>query len=156
MRSPGLLISTGSIPVMLKKRYKYLPEFRFKDVFDPPVRSETGVFYIGYDKNRLGELERLAAMLNLYGIRNRFILIRDREKEYRPSDNVEFIDEYIDYSEVLRLKHDYSCLLELCVDGMRGLSLRAVSALFGHKKLITNTLVFYGEKVVSYLKKRGE
>lgn len=83
------------------------------------------VYFIGHDKGRLKLLTDMKALLQNKGLHVRYDVVK------RPS-------EYIPYREVQARLCASKAILEINQAGQSGMTLRAMEALFFHKKLITN------------------
>ena len=97
-----------------------------------PVSSDPVVLFLGREKGRREELEKLRARLEDAGADVRIQLKRDGTKGTRKNAPV------MPYSEVIREIAGCDIVLDYALNTDEGLSLRPMEALFFGKKLITN------------------
>lgn len=102
--------------------------------------APAGVFFVGLLKGREDTLEKIAEELDAHSIPRRFHLLRGRHDrgEVAPVLAGSVAEGPMPYGEVLRCVGEAECLLDIAQSGQTGLTLRALEALFYHKKLITN------------------
>lgn len=138
--------------------YSFVNQFYFDDVLQKNRSKDkrTKVFYVGYDKKRKDILEQIADWLKTLGVEYEFLLKKDNNIAYNATSKICLLDKEIDYYEVIKRINDCTCLLELNINGQQGLTLRALEAIYGGKKLITNNtsiteFPFYSHKNVFIL-----
>ena len=115
---------------------KYIDQFYFPSVAltsDYPITND--VVFVGIDKNRNKLLSEIADKFDLVNINYQFRLIA---AESTTDARIEYEKEPLKYSEVVDICLSSKAILELVTDNQRGLTWRALEALFFHKKLITN------------------
>lgn len=92
------------------------------------------IYFLGTDKERLPILEKLYTDCISHGLKPYFYVVGDVNKEtgsilgYKPP---------ISYGENLENASQATAILDLPLNGQRGLTLRVLEALYLHKKLIT-------------------
>lgn len=97
-----------------------------------------GIVYIGYDKNRYHILYGIAASLEEMNLSYNFILKRSNNSPLKSNKRIRFINDDIEYKKVLAIEKNADAILELNREGQKGITLRALEAMFFEKKLITN------------------
>lgn len=101
-------------------------------------KSNNGIVYIGYDKDRFNILRNLATRFEASGLSYNFILKRSSNSPQKSKDGIVFINDDLDYRQVLMMEKYSDAILELNKQGQEGVTLRALEAMFFKKKLITN------------------
>ena len=115
---------------------KHIDQFYFPRVALVSDYSITNdVIFIGIDKNRNKILSEIADKLDAANINYQFRLI---DAESTNDTRIEYEKEPLKYSEVVDICLSSKVILELVADNQRGLTWRALEALFFRKKLITN------------------
>ena len=104
----------------------YFPQFYRAYPVNNTISIDYDFFFLGRDKGRKETLTRLQAKLNEIGT-TRFEIVNDSQLK----DQIE----YYDYIEILRHTR---AICEINQPGQKGLTIRAMEALFFKKKLITN------------------
>lgn len=101
-----------------------------------PTDEQYDLIFIGRDKGRLEELEKiLASNKNLKA----FIRIfPDKGKQYDSHFRQYLLQQFLPYKEVVSLLYSSRCIIDLVQEGQNGLTWRPLEAMFYNKKLITN------------------
>lgn len=94
------------------------------------------VFFIGLDKGRFMEIQKIQSFLNSNGISTQFILVADSTSK----EDKKHYSKPLPYDEVLRRTRGAKVLLEILQKNQTGESLRTMEALQFGKKLITNNI----------------
>lgn len=114
---------------------RFQNQFAYK--FDmPPTDEQYDLIFIGRDKGRLEELEKI-----LTSNRNLKAFIRifpDKGKQYTSSIRPYLLQHFLPYKEVVSLLCSSRCIVDLVQEGQNGLTWRPLEAMFYGKKLITN------------------
>jgi len=105
----------------LRSQFTLIPSANLKDKNN--IKYDT--YFLGQPKGRLKILKRLEQIYTEMGIKYCFKIVNT------PAD-------YIPYEENIRNVSLSKSVLELCQEGQRGLTLRALEAMLCHRKLITN------------------
>lgn len=96
------------------------------------------IFFVGWEKGRRSELEKLYKLFKDYSLKVKFVL-RSFKTEQIESDFV-ISERGIEYEEYLELVISSKVLLDFQQEGQEGLTIRMVEALFFQKKIITNKI----------------
>lgn len=89
------------------------------------VHIVSDFYFLGFEKNRKHIIENLRKQLKKYSL------------DFRVINNLK---NSISYSENINNINRTRCLVEIVQDGQAGLTLRALEAMFLHKKLLTNNI----------------
>lgn len=100
------------------------PFFRFPNESESASDIKQGLYFIGYEKNRLNVLLKYKASFEKLGLQCSFLIFKRKAKG-------------ISYLENIRNVSRCSCVVDITA-GQAGISLRPLEALFFDKKLITN------------------
>lgn len=100
------------------------PFFRFPKESESASDIKQGLYFIGYEKNRLNVLLKYKASFEKLGLQCSFLIFKRKAKG-------------ISYLENIRNVSRCSCVVDITA-GQAGISLRPLEALFFDKKLITN------------------
>lgn len=91
------------------------------------------VVFLGREKNRKNEIERVYKTLNSMNLRCNFMVL-DSTSEISEIK----LDDYIDYDKYIEYVSKSKCIVELLNTGQEARSLRGLESVFLKKKLITN------------------
>lgn len=100
--------------------------------------EKKSVFFIGKDKGRYKNLQKIYNILKQYGMYCDFCLVKDKDGQYDINDSDWISGAGMSYGQVLEHISKCDAVLDLVQDSQRGFTLRVLEALFYHKKLITN------------------
>lgn len=105
------------------------PVISHKNTFD--------FFFIGADKGRSYDLERLSEQLNEFGYSTKFIVIN---RKLDPTDypHLEICSSSIPYENVIKLINESSVIVDYTKNGQSGITLRVLESIFFGKKILTN------------------
>ena len=98
-------------------------------------------FFIGVDKNRLGTLLTVKALLEKYQYKIKIILKKAKNLTYEnlTEEECSILTEWgIGYNDVIKYIRQSQCIIEIQDVGQNGLTLRAMESIFFKKKLITD------------------
>jgi hypothetical protein len=133
--------------------FKYHSQFYWKKSLGEKIQDEWDVFYVGREKPleseyRYNLLCEILLLLNNSYRSSLVLLVAFSEKTLSALPNssiskIVSLRDNVPYGEVVSYISKSSALLELNVEGQSGLTLRALEALFYHKKLITNNKNIY-------------
>ena len=126
LKGHGLKVSTFDKNDAEVYNLSYFPQFYREYPVKRYMTTDYDFFFLGRDKGRKTTLEKLQEKLEQIG-NTRFEIVKDSQLQ----DQIEYRD-YIDM-----LKHSKS-ICEINQPGQKGLTIRAMEALFLRKKLITN------------------
>lgn len=101
-----------------------------------PVSKNIDVIFVGKNKKRQANLEECYTRFKDLGLATCFYVVKDSIDEYSDvfemhSNNIS-IEKYNEY--LLKSK----CILEICQEGQTDCTIRAIEAVAGHQKIITN------------------
>lgn len=119
-------------------KWNYLCQFYFDGHFINDKHGK-GLFFIGYDKDRNYPIEYLQEYLDNNMLPYEFYI-------YNPSfnkhviNNIYYINEFMDYDDIISKIIDCECVIELTKKKQTGITVRCLEALFFEKKLITDNL----------------
>ena len=111
---------------------EYIKEVTIKE-------PEQQVCYIGYDKNRRELLDKMADIFERDSITYLFRLISNSEPE-QINRQYQIKKDHVDYKDVIEIDCKSKAIIEIVSSFQKGLTWRALEALFLNKKLITNNL----------------
>jgi len=100
-------------------------------------------FFIGVDKNRLGKLVELKALLEKYQYKTNIILRKAKNVSYKNltvEESSILTERDIKYKDIIKFIHQSKCIIEIQDTNQNGLTLRPMEAMFFKKKLITDNL----------------
>jgi hypothetical protein len=120
-----------------KHELNYSHQFYFDDVECCQKEITKDLVYIGKDKKRYKILRDICEYSQRNDITYEIDLFNGKDfgvKEY----NINYIDKLMSYGEVIERSSSAKAIIELVLEEQKGLTLRALEALFMNKKLITN------------------
>ena len=100
-------------------------------------KNKFDFFFIGADKGRSYDLERLSEQLNEFGYSTKFIVIN---RKLDPTDypHLEIRSSSIPYENVIKLINESSVIVDFTKNGQSGITLRGLESIFFEKKILTN------------------
>lgn len=100
-------------------------------------KNKFDFFFIGADKGRSYDLERLSEQLNEIGYSTKFIVIN---RKLDPTDypHLEIHSSSIPYENVIKLINESSVIVDYTKNGQSGITLRVLESIFFGKKILTN------------------
>lgn len=119
---------------------RLMPQVHRRIALPEPETPPRGVFFVGQLKGRENILSELETYFAENGIPVNFHLIRGSHYNGTIPVNLSgyMKNSLMSYDDTLANINKSECLLEIVQPGQKGLTLRAIEALFYHKKLITN------------------
>lgn len=96
------------------------------------------VYFLGIDKGRLAELQRLQAEFERIGLTTYFHVVADKRERYSDEDRAWLTPLWLPYRENLRHVVRARALLELLQTSRSGPTIRSLEAAFLGRKLITD------------------
>lgn len=120
-----------------KNNIHFINQFYFENLIEKQNDTciKYDISYVGIDKNRRLVLTEFAMQLNKLKINYNFNLITHNSNI---DDKINFLKNPMPYSEIIHLCLESKAVLELVHVDQKGLTWRALEALFFSKKLITN------------------
>lgn len=115
----------------LKYNIKLNQQFYTKNITLPMVKEENDVYFLGKNKGRKQEIQKIEKELKEYGVKTKFIVLEENSKKQ------------ISYEEYLKEIQNTKAILDVSEKKQKGLTLRCLEALFLHKKLITTNMDIY-------------
>ena len=112
----------------LKYNIKLNQQFYTKNITLPMVKEENDVYFLGKNKGRKQEIQKIEKKLKEYGVKTKFIVLEENSKKQ------------ISYEEYLKEIQNTKAILDVSEKKQKGLTLRCLEALFLHKKLITTNM----------------
>ena len=113
------------------------------------------VVFVGREKGRMEIIKNVFLKLKQHSFNLHFCVLSDNDCFNNVGyEGIRFLNEYIDYNEVLRIDASSKAILNLLQDGSDGLTLRDFEAIGMNKVLITNssyikkTPFYYEPKVI--------
>lgn len=100
-------------------------------------KNKFDFFFIGADKGRSYDLERLSEQLNELGYSTKFIVINSK-LEPTNYPHLEICSSPIPYENVIKLINESSVIVDYTKNGQSGITLRVLESIFFGKKLLTN------------------
>lgn len=116
----------------IKLKLNFTSQFFWRKIKEK-FEEKKGIFFIGLDKGRYNQIERLG---RIYQGKKDFVILRD--KTSKKNEKKYYQNKLLNYGETLKKIEDSLCLLEITLEKQSGITLRALEALFFKKKLITN------------------
>lgn len=106
------------------------------------VQLEWDIYFIGRDKGRKQKILELESIFNDLNYRTKFLIMRGQVGtiENLRAKRDEKYDKDISYSENIMNVIKSKALLDICIEGQEGLTIRPMEALYLKKKLITNNV----------------
>lgn len=119
----------------------YNSQFYFfpnKEILDIQNNTEIkkDVYFIGADKGRFKDLEKMADVLSGLKVSYEFEVLSNRKNKKYPL--IKILNKPKKYLDIIKKISQTKCILEIVKEEQDGISLRALEALFMNKKLITN------------------
>lgn len=101
------------------------------------IKNKFDFFFIGADKGRSYDLERLSEQLNEFGYSTKFIVIN---RKLDPTDypHLEICSSPIPYENIIKLINESSVIVDYTKNGQSGITLRVLESIFFGKKILTN------------------
>lgn len=130
----------------LAKKYhiNYFPSIYPDSTETSKASFKYDICFIGNDKGRREELERIAVLCEKESISTAFYLNVDNEVgEAEKVENIHYFQGMIKYEEVLNIIKESRCVLELKVEPYNSCSLRIQEAVTLNKKIVTNNKNIY-------------
>lgn len=130
-----------------KFRMNYNPQFFAVDLrsilksdSNKKLCKEWDIYFIGRDKGRKQTILELEKTFNKMHYCTKFLIMKGQtgEQKNKCVDNEEDYDKDISYNDNIENVIKSKALLEICVEGQAGLTIRTMEALYLKKKLITN------------------
>jgi len=121
--------------------YRYVHQFLCVNEISLPdaLYKEWDAVYIGADKGRYQTLRGLAQRLRSENKSFFFYLLRENIKEpYMDDVGIMISDQMIPYENTIQYESQCKAIVELCVEGQKGMTLRTLEAIYLGKKLISN------------------
>ena len=115
--------------IMLNTQFYFEQEYYEEDKKDD-------CFFVGADKNRIDDIERLYDLIDSLGYKSQFYVIKDKTSKNKKSRL--YINKHISYEQVVEYIHKCECIVEINRGSQVGLTVRTLEAVFNNKKLITN------------------
>ena len=101
------------------------------------IKNKFDFFFIGADKGRSYDLERLSEQLNDFGYSTKFIVI-NRKLEPTNYPHLEIRSTSIPYEKVIKIINESSVIVDFTKNGQSGITLRVLESIFFEKKILTN------------------
>lgn len=120
------------------------------DISNMTDGKKSDIYFIGAEKGRVKVIYEIYKKLTKIGLQCNFIVItslksiNNRKNKY---PGLDFRTQRIDYKEVLQGIYSTKCILELCLEGQDGLTMRFYEAIFYNKFLITNNITAYSHEL---------
>jgi hypothetical protein len=105
-----------------------------------PDAFDFDIYFIGKDKHRFADIDRLGAKWRAMGLRIKLQVMADKRKTYPTPAAVELLRSQLSYEENLESVTRSRCLLEIVQANQAGITIRCLEALFFGKKLVTNNV----------------
>lgn len=98
------------------------------------TKIEYGLAFIGVNKSRVTDIEKIQQLLNKAGIKSFFYVLNAPYLK----DNRCISNKYMEYEEYLDILNKSNAVLDLVSSENKGLTFRPIEAMFLKKKLVTN------------------
>jgi hypothetical protein len=118
-------------------RMKHNTTFFFDNIPKPRKNVTCDVCFVGYEKGRRKEIERIAQALDKAKCTTDFYIVDDDAAKR----NYKGAYPRISYEQILERIAGSKAILDILQDNQTGLTIRPMEALFFKKKLITNQLI---------------
>lgn len=89
------------------------------------------------DRGRIPVLKKIQEFIESSGFSYKFIVKKEKHKKYDIYSNIEFINDSMPYSDVIKYDLMFKCIVDILFEKNTGLSLRAYESIFYNKKLLT-------------------
>lgn len=104
----------------------------------PQEVQDIDLYFVGQDKGRLPELQRLRDVALCTGLTVHFHITPDKRKSYTTAERSLLSEKPLTYSENLQLVNRSRCLVEVVQANQSGQTIRSLEAAFFDRKLLTN------------------
>lgn len=110
---------------------------------------EQEAIFVGQAKNRLAPILQAKSELEAAGVTSLFLIVRTKGVPYTAEESRYLVERTIPYEEMLKRIFSSNAIVDICVPGQEGLTLRVLEALYYSKKLITNNASVANYKLYS-------
>ena len=109
-------------------------------LLEPPVstKRENDLYFIGTDKGRVGQLQKIKAMAESASLKCQFHITPNKKIKYTPQQTALLSTHSLSYAENIEIARKSRCLLEIIQKNQTGATMRAIESIFLNCKLITN------------------
>ncbi|MBN9367896.1 MAG: hypothetical protein J0H59_12805 [Comamonadaceae bacterium] len=118
--------------------FRLIPQpYRF---LEAPVATEreNDLYFIGADKGRLAQLQKIKAMAEAANLKCRFHITPNKKIKYTPQQAALLSTHSLAYTDNIEIGKKSRCLLEIIQKNQTGATMRAIESMFLNCKLITN------------------
>ena len=118
--------------------FRLIPQpYRFLEV---PVATEreNDLYFIGADKGRLAQLQKIKTMAEAARLKCRFHITPSKKIKYTPQQSAMLSTHSLSYTDNIEIGKKSRCLLEIIQKNQTGATMRAIESIFLNCKLITN------------------
>lgn len=145
----NFIVSSFDKEDCIKYRLKYNNSTTYRYVL-PNVKLKYDTFFCGREKGRINILVKLNNILSKVQVNSKIIICLTKKDDFKNNTDIkskdlnllynkfEIIFSKISYKEILRYINESRCLIDIVQCGQKGLTWRALEAIFYRKKLITN------------------
>lgn len=99
--------------------------------------QESDTLFLGFLKDRKQKMKILYELLFKVGLKPKFVVVGDCEKDV---DGFEYRSEYVSYYDYLKMISRSKSILDIAQNGQDGFSMRVMEAIFFDKKLISTNI----------------
>ncbi len=105
-----------------------------------PVATEieNDLYFIGADKGRLAQLQKIKTMAEAARLKCRFHITPSKKIKYTPQQSAMLSTHSLSYTDNIEIGKKSRCLLEIIQKNQTGATMRAIESIFLNCKLITN------------------
>ena len=102
------------------------------------TERENDLYFIGADKGRLAQLQKIKTMAEAARLKCRFHITPSKKIKYTPQQSAMLSTHSLSYTDNIEIGKKSRCLLEIIQKNQTGATMRAIESIFLNCKLITN------------------